>query len=78
MAPAQSLYLISMVEKIGLIENIMAFCFSEWYSILTRVKNAQDYELKQMHDEEANPRNAIGSLDVALIDSVVPVNLVSK
>ncbi|XP_072041774.1 unconventional myosin-X-like [Amphiura filiformis] len=51
---------------------------SEWYSILTRVKNAQDYELKQMHDEEANPRNAIGSLDVALIDSVIPVKLAAK
>ena len=56
---------------------IQCFC-SEWYSILTRVKSAQDYELKQMHDEEANPRNAIGSLDVALIDSVIPVNLAAK
>ena len=51
---------------------------SEWYSILTRVKNSQEFELKQMHDEEANPKNAIGSLDVAIIDSVVPVNIASK
>ncbi len=51
---------------------------SEWYSILTRVKNSQDFELKQMHDEEANPKNAIGSLDVAIIDSVVPVNIAAK
>ncbi|XP_022083588.1 unconventional myosin-X-like isoform X2 [Acanthaster planci] len=51
---------------------------SEWFSILTRVKNSQDYELKQMHDEEANPKNAIGSLDVAIIDSVVPVNIAER
>ncbi|XP_030845924.1 unconventional myosin-X isoform X3 [Strongylocentrotus purpuratus] len=51
---------------------------SEWYSILTRVKNANEFELRQMRDEEANPKNAIGSLDVGLIDSVVPVNVVAK
>ncbi|XP_071955935.1 unconventional myosin-X-like isoform X3 [Antedon mediterranea] len=51
---------------------------SEWFSILMRVKNANEYELKQMQDEDANPKNAIGTLDVAVIDSVVPVHLQTK
>ncbi|KAJ8025311.1 Unconventional myosin-X [Holothuria leucospilota] len=51
---------------------------SEWYSILTRVKSANPYEMRELRDEEANPKNAIGSLDVVLIDSVVPVNIDSK
>ncbi|XP_063965090.1 unconventional myosin-X-like isoform X3 [Lytechinus pictus] len=51
---------------------------SEWYSVLTRVKNANEVELRLMRDEEANSKNAIGSLDVGLIDSVVPVNVVAK
>ncbi|XP_071812274.1 unconventional myosin-X-like isoform X4 [Apostichopus japonicus] len=51
---------------------------SEWYSILTRVRSANPYEMREIRDEEANPKNAIGSLDVVLIDSVVPVNIDSK
>ncbi|XP_072179526.1 unconventional myosin-X-like [Diadema setosum] len=51
---------------------------SEWYSILHRVKNANEFELRQLRDEEANPNNAIGSLDVGLIDCVVPVNVAAK
>lgn len=52
--------------------------FSEWYSILTRVRSANPYEMREIRDEEANPKNAIGSLDVVLIDSVVPVNIDSQ
>ncbi|XP_077978744.1 unconventional myosin-X-like [Glandiceps talaboti] len=51
---------------------------SEWYAILTKVLKCKYDELKQLQDEQANPKNAIGSLDVALIDSLAPVNLPSR
>lgn len=42
------------------------------------MRSANPYEMREIRDEEANPKNAIGSLDVVLIDSVVPVNIDSK
>ncbi|XP_070564817.1 unconventional myosin-X-like [Ptychodera flava] len=51
---------------------------SEWYAILMKVLKCKYDELKDLEDEQANPKNAIGSLDVALIDSLAPVNLPSR
>ncbi|XP_061419641.1 LOW QUALITY PROTEIN: unconventional myosin-X-like [Lethenteron reissneri] len=43
---------------------------SEWFSILSRVHAASDKELQLMHSEQANPKNAVGTMDVGVIDSV--------
>ncbi|XP_006812869.2 unconventional myosin-X-like, partial [Saccoglossus kowalevskii] len=51
---------------------------SEWYSILMKVFRCKYNELKDLQDEQANPKNAIGSLDVALIDSLPPINIPSR
>uniref|UniRef100_A0A8C4S127 Unconventional myosin-X-like n=1 Tax=Erpetoichthys calabaricus TaxID=27687 RepID=A0A8C4S127_ERPCA len=43
---------------------------SGWFNILSRVHGATSQQLREMHDEQANPKNAVGTLDVGLIDSV--------
>ncbi|XP_051871794.1 unconventional myosin-X [Pristis pectinata] len=43
---------------------------SQWFSILSQVHGSTDQEIREMHDEQANPHNAVGTLDVGLIDSV--------
>ncbi|XP_028348627.1 unconventional myosin-X isoform X2 [Physeter macrocephalus] len=43
---------------------------SQWFSVLSQVHASTDQEIREMHDEQANPRNAVGTLDVGLIDSV--------
>nr|XP_057937730.1 unconventional myosin-X [Doryrhamphus excisus] len=43
---------------------------SGWFSVLSRVHSASPEELMEMHHEQANPKNAVGTLDVGLIDSV--------
>ncbi|XP_032801914.2 unconventional myosin-X-like [Petromyzon marinus] len=42
---------------------------SEWFSAMSRVHGASEQELQTMHDEMANPKNAVGTLDVGLIDA---------
>ncbi|XP_061547547.1 unconventional myosin-X isoform X2 [Phycodurus eques] len=42
---------------------------SGWFSVLSRVHNASSEQLMEMHHEQANPKNAVGTLDVGLIDS---------
>ncbi|TNN03089.1 hypothetical protein fugu_000118 [Takifugu bimaculatus] len=41
-----------------------------WFSVLSRVHTASPEQLMEMHHEQANPKNAVGTLDVGLIDSV--------
>ncbi|XP_030066757.1 unconventional myosin-X-like [Microcaecilia unicolor] len=43
---------------------------SDWFNVLSRVHSATTQELQDMRDEQANPKNAVGTLDMALIDSV--------
>ncbi|XP_069765375.1 unconventional myosin-X [Narcine bancroftii] len=43
---------------------------SQWFSILSQVHGSTEQEIKEMQDEQANPHNAVGTLDVGLIDSV--------
>ncbi|KAI7808580.1 putative unconventional myosin-X [Triplophysa rosa] len=43
---------------------------SGWFNVLSRVHCATPEQLLQMQHEHANPKNAVGTLDVGLIDSV--------
>ncbi|XP_043931168.1 unconventional myosin-X-like [Protopterus annectens] len=43
---------------------------SGWFNVLSRVHSATDAQLREMRDEQANPKNAMGTVDVGLIDSV--------
>ncbi|XP_068103498.1 unconventional myosin-X-like [Hyperolius riggenbachi] len=43
---------------------------SGWFNVLSRVHTATAQQLRDMRDEQANPKNAVGTLDVGLIDSV--------
>ncbi|XP_016334727.1 unconventional myosin-X-like, partial [Sinocyclocheilus anshuiensis] len=43
---------------------------SGWFTVLSRVQNATPEQLLEMSHEQANPKNAVGTLDVGLIDSV--------
>ncbi|XP_053322298.1 unconventional myosin-X [Spea bombifrons] len=43
---------------------------SQWFSVMSQVHSSTDQEIREMHDEQANPQNAVGTLDVGLIDSV--------
>ncbi|XP_034429221.1 unconventional myosin-X [Hippoglossus hippoglossus] len=43
---------------------------SGWFSVLSRVHSASPEQLMEMNHEQANPKNAVGTLDVGLIDSV--------
>uniref|UniRef100_A0A672NLI0 Unconventional myosin-X-like n=1 Tax=Sinocyclocheilus grahami TaxID=75366 RepID=A0A672NLI0_SINGR len=43
---------------------------SGWFTVLSRVHNATPEQLLEMSHEQANPKNAVGTLDVGLIDSV--------
>uniref|UniRef100_A0A2K5Z7E7 Myosin X n=1 Tax=Mandrillus leucophaeus TaxID=9568 RepID=A0A2K5Z7E7_MANLE len=43
---------------------------NSWFSVLSQVHASTDQEIQEMHDEQANPQNAVGTLDVGLIDSV--------
>ncbi|XP_032075239.1 unconventional myosin-X [Thamnophis elegans] len=43
---------------------------SQWFSVLSQVHTSTEQEIREMHDEQANPQNAMGTLDVGLIDSV--------
>nr|XP_034982317.1 unconventional myosin-X-like isoform X2 [Zootoca vivipara] len=43
---------------------------SDWFNVLSRAHSATEQQLREMQDEQANPKNAVGTLDVGLIDSV--------
>ncbi|XP_074857772.1 unconventional myosin-X-like [Carettochelys insculpta] len=43
---------------------------SGWFNVLSRVHSATAQQLREMQDEQANPKNAVGTMDVGLIDSV--------
>uniref|UniRef100_A0A8C4ZXA0 Myosin X, like 1 n=1 Tax=Gadus morhua TaxID=8049 RepID=A0A8C4ZXA0_GADMO len=43
---------------------------SGWFNVLSRVHTASPEQRMEMHHEQANPKNAVGTLDVGLIDSV--------
>ncbi|XP_060100292.1 unconventional myosin-X [Heteronotia binoei] len=43
---------------------------SQWFSVLSQVHASTEQEIREMHDEQANPQNAVGTLDVGMIDSV--------
>ncbi|KAG8133190.1 hypothetical protein E2320_011001 [Naja naja] len=43
---------------------------TQWFSVLSQVLTSTEQEIREMHDEQANPQNAMGTLDVGLIDSV--------
>ncbi|KAL7842505.1 hypothetical protein SRHO_G00241940 [Serrasalmus rhombeus] len=43
---------------------------SHWFSVLSQVHTSTEQEIREMHDEQANPQNAVGTLDVGMIDSV--------
>uniref|UniRef100_A0A8C5W684 Myosin X n=1 Tax=Leptobrachium leishanense TaxID=445787 RepID=A0A8C5W684_9ANUR len=43
---------------------------SQWFSVMSQVHSSTDQEIREMHDEQANPQNAVGTLDVGMIDSV--------
>eukprot|EP00063_Salmo_salar_P046400 XP_014021235.1 PREDICTED: unconventional myosin-X-like [Salmo salar] len=43
---------------------------SGWFNMLSRVHGANPDQLMEMSHEQANPKNAVGTVDVGLIDSV--------
>ncbi|KAG5265230.1 hypothetical protein AALO_G00239890, partial [Alosa alosa] len=43
---------------------------SHWFSLLSQVHGSTEQEISEMNAEQANPQNAVGSLDVGMIDSV--------
>ncbi|MGH0145839.1 UNVERIFIED_CONTAM: hypothetical protein FKN15_065786, partial [Acipenser sinensis] len=43
---------------------------NQWFSVLSQVHGSTEQEIREMHDEQANPQNAVGTIDVGLIDSV--------
>uniref|UniRef100_A0A674BI72 Unconventional myosin-X-like n=1 Tax=Salmo trutta TaxID=8032 RepID=A0A674BI72_SALTR len=43
---------------------------SGWFNMLSRVHSANPDQLMEMSHEQANPKNAVGTVDVGLIDSV--------
>lgn len=43
---------------------------SQWFSVMSQVHASTEQEIREMHDEQANPQNAVGTLDVGMIDSV--------
>ncbi|KAG8442508.1 hypothetical protein GDO86_011342 [Hymenochirus boettgeri] len=43
---------------------------SQWFSVMSQVHSSTEQEILEMHDEQANPQNAVGTLDVGMIDSV--------
>uniref|UniRef100_A0AAV2JJ93 Uncharacterized protein n=1 Tax=Knipowitschia caucasica TaxID=637954 RepID=A0AAV2JJ93_KNICA len=43
---------------------------SGWFNVLTKVRVCSPDQLLDMGHEQANPKNAVGTLDVGLIDSV--------
>ncbi|XP_037538371.1 unconventional myosin-X [Nematolebias whitei] len=43
---------------------------SQWFNVLSHVQGSTEQEISEMHDEQANPQNAVGTLDVGMIDSV--------
>ncbi|XP_042176003.1 unconventional myosin-X-like [Oncorhynchus tshawytscha] len=43
---------------------------SGWFNVLSRVQSASPDQLMEIHHEQANPKNAVGTVDVGLIDSV--------
>ncbi|KAM4688660.1 unconventional myosin-X [Discoglossus pictus] len=43
---------------------------SQWFSVMSQVHSSTEHEIREMHDEQANPQNAVGTLDVGMIDSV--------
>ncbi|KAM9447915.1 unconventional myosin-X [Salvelinus alpinus] len=43
---------------------------SGWFNVLSRVHSASPDQLMEIHHEQANPKNAVGTVDVGLIDSV--------
>ncbi|XP_062386818.1 unconventional myosin-X isoform X1 [Sardina pilchardus] len=43
---------------------------SHWFSVLSQVHGSTEQEISEMNAEQANPQNAVGSLDVGMIDSV--------
>ncbi|KAM8849705.1 unconventional myosin-X isoform 1-T1 [Spinachia spinachia] len=43
---------------------------SQWFSVLSQVHGSTEQEIREMHHEQANPQNAVGTLDVGMIDSV--------
>ncbi|KAJ8349865.1 hypothetical protein SKAU_G00249950 [Synaphobranchus kaupii] len=43
---------------------------SGWFNVLSGVHSATPEQLLEMQHEQANPKNAVGTLDVGLIDSV--------
>ncbi|XP_051879178.1 unconventional myosin-X-like [Pristis pectinata] len=42
---------------------------SDWFRVLSGVHSATQQELREMRHELANPKNAVGTVDVGLIDS---------
>lgn len=34
---------------------------SQWFSVLSQVHSSTDQEIREMHDEQANPQNAVVS-----------------
>uniref|UniRef100_A0A8K9VFJ8 Myosin X, like 1 n=1 Tax=Oncorhynchus mykiss TaxID=8022 RepID=A0A8K9VFJ8_ONCMY len=43
---------------------------SGWFNVLSRVHSASPDQLMEMNHEQADPKNAVGTVDVGLIDSV--------
>ncbi|XP_051990954.1 unconventional myosin-X-like [Xyrauchen texanus] len=43
---------------------------SHWFSVLSQVHTSTEQEIREMNDEQANPQNAVGTMDVGMIDSV--------
>ena len=35
--------------------------FSQWFSVLSQVQGSTEQEIREMHDEQANPQNAVVS-----------------
>lgn len=37
------------------------FVYSQWFSVLSQVHGSTEQEIREMHDEQANPQNAVVS-----------------
>ncbi|EDO44785.1 predicted protein [Nematostella vectensis] len=52
--------------------------WNQWYNILNRVNRATDADLKDMREESANVKNAVGTIDVSMIESCSPGGVANK
>jgi len=66
----ENAFSIAMPDRTYHIVSENAQDWNEWFSVLNRVQRASDSELKEMKEESANIKNAVGTVDTAIVESV--------